>query len=130
MSDWTARPLTQRQMHYAALDAFVLPRLFDKLCQELGEAKSQQLLRQHTTTFNRVSDGQQEGEQADKEQAQQQQPDNSGLHPTQQTPRKRHREDEANTAGFPAVGAAAAGVVTAAAGTPTVDATEKWKKAK
>jgi ribonuclease D len=55
MSDWTVRPLSQQQMHYAALDAYVLPQLFDKLCSELGEQRSQQLLKQHTTSVRRVS---------------------------------------------------------------------------
>ncbi|WIA30602.1 hypothetical protein OEZ86_000682 [Tetradesmus obliquus] len=53
MSDWTARPLSQRQMHYAALDSLVLPQLFDTLCLQLGEQRSQQLLKQHTTCVRR-----------------------------------------------------------------------------
>jgi hypothetical protein len=65
MSDWTARPLSQRQMHYAALDAFVLPQLYDRLCAELGEQRSQQLLKQHTSSVRRVSaaDGEQQQQQ-------------------------------------------------------------------
>jgi ribonuclease D len=67
MGDWTARPLSQRQMHYAALDAFVLPQLYDRLCSELGEQRSQQLLKQHTTSVRRVSaaDGEQQQQQQD-----------------------------------------------------------------
>jgi ribonuclease D len=55
-------------MHYAALDAFVLPQLYDRLCTELGEQRSQQLLKQHTTSVRRVSaaDGQQQQQQQDK----------------------------------------------------------------
>jgi len=30
-SDWGIRPLTSEQMHYAALDAYILTRLFDAL---------------------------------------------------------------------------------------------------
>lgn len=54
MSDWSTRPLTLRQQHYAALDAFVLPQLFDTLTERLGSDVSQQLVRQHTKTFTRV----------------------------------------------------------------------------
>jgi hypothetical protein len=36
LSDWMARPLTARQIEYAALDAQVLPRLRARLRQELG----------------------------------------------------------------------------------------------
>jgi Flp pilus assembly protein TadB len=50
-------------MHYAALDAYVLPQLFDKLCAELGEQRSQQLLKQHTTSVRRVSAANEEQQQ-------------------------------------------------------------------
>ncbi|KAF6257473.1 hypothetical protein COO60DRAFT_1701845 [Scenedesmus sp. NREL 46B-D3] len=63
MSDWTARPLSQRQAHYAALDAFVLPQLYDRLCTELGQQRSQQLLKQHTSSVRRVSVADEEQQQ-------------------------------------------------------------------
>jgi hypothetical protein len=55
MSDWSARPLTDRQQQYAALDAFVLVQLFGVLKDCLGPDTSQQLVQQHTKTINRVS---------------------------------------------------------------------------
>lgn len=55
MSDWSARPLTDRQQQYAALDAFVLVQLFGVLKEHLGPDTTQQLVQQHTKTINRVS---------------------------------------------------------------------------
>lgn len=55
MSDWACRPLTDRQKTYAALDAFVLPKLYDVLQQRLGPETTQQLVQQHTKTYSRVS---------------------------------------------------------------------------
>lgn len=55
MSDWAARPLSSRQLQYAALDAVVLPQLYDVLARELGPGRTQQLVTQHTTNFVRVS---------------------------------------------------------------------------
>ena len=37
MSDWSKRPLTQRQTHYAALDAWVLVEMMRRLRREHGE---------------------------------------------------------------------------------------------
>jgi hypothetical protein len=56
MSDWQSRPLTDRQKTYAALDAYVLPKCFDVLKQQLGPEATQQLVQQHTKTLSRVSD--------------------------------------------------------------------------
>lgn len=38
MSDWEARPLSERQMTYAALDAHVLLRLYDEFTVRLPDA--------------------------------------------------------------------------------------------
>lgn len=54
MSDWASRPLTTRQLQYAALDALVLPHLYDVLCKELGPQQQQGLLQQHVQMFVRV----------------------------------------------------------------------------
>jgi hypothetical protein len=54
MSDWQQRPLTQRQREYAALDAFVLPQLYDALQQHLGPDATAKLIKQHTKVFHRV----------------------------------------------------------------------------
>lgn len=55
MSDWSARPLSSRQQQYAALDAFVLPRLYDALREGLGPDATDSLVQQHTKTFRKVS---------------------------------------------------------------------------
>lgn len=55
MSDWSSRPLTARQQQYAALDAVVLPQLYDVLCERLGPEVSQRLVAQNTKTLSRVS---------------------------------------------------------------------------
>eukprot|EP00879_Flechtneria_rotunda_P026817 GHRR01028650.1.p1 GENE.GHRR01028650.1~~GHRR01028650.1.p1 ORF type:complete len:381 (+),score=102.18 GHRR01028650.1:1142-2284(+) len=55
MSDWTVRPLSSRQTEYAALDALVLPRLFDAMSLVLGPERQQQLLERHLMSFSRVS---------------------------------------------------------------------------
>jgi len=55
MSDWTTRPLMPRQLQYAALDAFVQPQLYDVFVRELGGDRCQQLIKQHSFTFKKVS---------------------------------------------------------------------------
>jgi hypothetical protein len=42
-------------VQYAALDALVLPQLFDVLSQRLGPAATQELVAQHSRTFSRAS---------------------------------------------------------------------------
>lgn len=91
MSDWTARPLSQRQMHYAALDAFVLPQLFDTLCLQLGEQRSQQLLKQHTTCVRRVSAAS-EAQQQQQQARHTRQASESAEQQQQGNPHKRHAE--------------------------------------
>eukprot|EP00879_Flechtneria_rotunda_P029008 GHRR01031259.1.p1 GENE.GHRR01031259.1~~GHRR01031259.1.p1 ORF type:complete len:747 (+),score=261.21 GHRR01031259.1:313-2553(+) len=54
MSDWTVRPLSSRQTEYAALDALVLPRLFDAMSLVLGPERQQQLLERHLMSFSRA----------------------------------------------------------------------------
>jgi len=51
LSDWMARPLTARQVEYAAADAQVLPRLRARLREELGPAAADAVERRAEFTF-------------------------------------------------------------------------------
>ena len=65
MSDWERRPLSDRQLTYAALDAFVLLQIFDAITQGKDAINQQQLQQfistysaqgpQHSTHHSRVS---------------------------------------------------------------------------
>lgn len=51
ISDWEARPLSARQVTYAALDAVVLVRLWDAFHQQLPPAVAQEVARTRTAPF-------------------------------------------------------------------------------
>lgn len=37
MTNWARRPLRSNQIHYAAMDAFVVIKIFEKMKEEVGE---------------------------------------------------------------------------------------------
>lgn len=59
-SNWEARPLTQNQIEYAALDCALPPRLLDQMTEGSGTAKMKEVLRQVTSSWRfRVLDSDQ-----------------------------------------------------------------------
>lgn len=52
IADWEARPLSERQIKYAALDAAVPLRLLGEFWERLGEARMHKLIRRHMFTIS------------------------------------------------------------------------------
>ena len=51
MSDWEQRPLSERQVEYAAMDAWVLPQLLERLMEELGREEGERLVEQYKSSY-------------------------------------------------------------------------------